>query len=109
MLVFIFVLKSKNKKKLAYNRCNYSTTASSVSKLTQIDTLPRSQVQSTICDRNCKTYSGYGRFCMCRHIIITLQCMFVIGFAFLNQPIENSIKIGLYIWIGTLLRTYIGG
>lgn len=87
-----------------HHRCHNPPSRSTVPELTQINTLPRPQVQPSVRHRNHQAHPRQGRLPMRRHIIIPLARMLVKRLPFPNQPIENRRKVCLHIRVCVLIN-----
>ena len=70
-----------------------------VPKLTEVDSLPGSQIQMPVGDGNSQAYTAKSRLCMCWHIISTFQSMLVLRSIFWNKTVEDGFHINPYVWI----------
>lgn len=82
------------------------------SKLTQINSLPRAEIQFSVRYRNCQTYAKQTTFCVGRHIVGTFERVFVICFIFFNKVIQNifhintNIRIGIFVYRKSTRRMF---
>ena len=82
----------------------HNTSSSAVvAELTEVDSLPRAQVQSSVGNGNRNTGSHQGRFGMGGHVVPSFQRMVVPGFPFAHQVIENLFHVAPYVRVTVLV------
>ena len=89
----------------SYNCYNQLSGTAEVAKLTEVDALPGAEIQSAIGDGNGDADTTQCRFGVGRHIVSTLQCMFVLRTVLWNQAIKDGFHIHANIWIAVLVDT----
>ena len=87
----------------SYNCYNQLSGAAEVAKLTEVDALPGAEIQSAIGDGNGDADTTQCRFGVGRHIVSTLQCMFVLRTVFRNQAVEDSFHVHTDIRVAVLV------
>jgi len=78
----------------------------------QIDTLPRSQSQSTLRNRYIETDTHQAALDVSGHVIVTFQSMLECPVSIPlrgNQLVERRFHVGANIWIGILVNRQTGG
>ena len=74
-----------------------------VAELTEVDSLPRAQVQSPVGNGNREAGSHQGRFGMGGHVVPAFQRMVVPGLPFTHQVIENFFHVAPYVRVTVLV------
>ena len=87
----------------SYNCYNQLSGTAEVAKLTEVDPLPGAEIQSAIGDGNGDADTTQCRFGVGRHIVSTLQCMFVLRTVLRNQAVEDSFHVHTDIRVAVLV------
>ena len=83
---------------------SYDTTFTSVvTELTEIDTLPCAEIQTTFCDGNADAHATECALCVCRHVIRAFKDVVIVWLVLLYETIENLFHIRANIRIGILI------
>src|SRR6056297_1640543 len=83
------------------------TTASQVTMLAQVNSLPRTQLWATVADRNQQTAAEQRRFDVSWHVIATFQRV-AEGLILRHRPIHRHFKISADIGVSVLVNSQRG-
>ena len=83
--------------KLSYHRCHYPAASAIVAKLTQVDALPCAEVQTAVGDGDAEADSRETAFGMSRHVVVALEGVVIIRFAFAHEVVVYGLHVVTHI------------
>ena len=85
---------------LLYNCCYHPAASTIVAEFAQIDALPCAEVQTATGDGDAEAYSCKTAFGMSRHVIVALEGVVIVRFAFAHEVVIDSLHVVTHVGVG---------